>query len=231
MACATCSQSFLVHPARARPRVPIEDATSVKAVAERLRVTRDGLGMTQALFAGLASISPQAYNNYERGRQRPELDKAIALVRAHKLTLDWIYLGNRAGCPIPWPWRLQSFAKGHAELAASRFSSVVRAETPNTVRRGPALMAAFSRLDATTLRTCRISTPQGRQLNSVCRPATIGHGEPRRKVCVPGSSWHGQAHPWPCRPPFCRAPRGKRRALATSLAAPPRCQSCAPVVP
>lgn len=75
--------------------------TTVKAVAERLRLTRLALDLSQAAFCHVAGISPQAYNNYERARQRPELEKAIALCRAHKLTLDWIYLGDPSGLPYP----------------------------------------------------------------------------------------------------------------------------------
>ena len=70
---------------------------SRKQVAERLKIARDALGMTQVKFADLAGVSPQAYNNWERGRQRPDLDQAIALCRAHGVTLDWIYRGTLAG--------------------------------------------------------------------------------------------------------------------------------------
>lgn len=72
---------------------------SVRAIAERLKLTRLALDQSQVVFCQLAGITPQGYNNYERARQRPELDKAIALCRAHKLTLDWVYLGDPSGLP------------------------------------------------------------------------------------------------------------------------------------
>lgn len=69
----------------------------MKAIGERLRLTREALGRNQIEFAKLAKISASAYNQYEKGRIRPSVDAAIAMVDAHKITLDWIFLGDNSG--------------------------------------------------------------------------------------------------------------------------------------
>lgn len=70
---------------------------SLKAIGERLRLTREALGISQAAFAKKARISPSAYNQYEKGRMRPAIDPALALCDHYKLTLDWIYRGDNSG--------------------------------------------------------------------------------------------------------------------------------------
>jgi transcriptional regulator with XRE-family HTH domain len=69
----------------------------VKTIGERLRLTREALGLSQADFARQASVSPSAYNQYEKGKMRPAIDQAVKIRDAHKLTLDWIYLGDNSG--------------------------------------------------------------------------------------------------------------------------------------
>lgn len=66
-------------------------------IGERLRLTREALGLSQAQFARKAEVSSSAYNQYERGRMRPAIDQAIKIRDAHKLTLDWIFLGDNSG--------------------------------------------------------------------------------------------------------------------------------------
>lgn len=84
----------------AKPKKTLEPAELDMSVAEagligeRLRAYRKAIGMSQVDFAGRAGVTPQAYNNWEKGRQRPELDSGIALALAHKIPLDWIYLGR-----------------------------------------------------------------------------------------------------------------------------------------
>lgn len=60
---------------------------------------REALGLTQGAFARLVDISQPALANYEAGFRRPELDKAILIVAKTGITLDWLYLGDRAGLP------------------------------------------------------------------------------------------------------------------------------------
>src|SRR5262245_46331527 len=69
---------------------------SLKAIGERLRITREALGRTQADFARRAKLSASAYNQYEKGRMRPAIDAAISLCEVYGITLDWIYLGDNS---------------------------------------------------------------------------------------------------------------------------------------
>lgn len=73
--------------------------TSLDAIAYRLRITREALGLNQTQFCGMAGIARNTYNQWEQGKGRPELDKALALCEAHSLTLDWVYRGVIGGLP------------------------------------------------------------------------------------------------------------------------------------
>lgn len=75
------------------------DGKKVTAVAERLVLTRQALGLSQLEFARSAHLAPNTYNQYETGRNRPNLESAIALCDAYSLTLDWIYRGDASGLP------------------------------------------------------------------------------------------------------------------------------------
>lgn len=77
----------------------VNDDTSRQSIGDRLKLTREALGLNQAAFARLVGISPQGINNYEKGTQRPQLDQAFQICRATGATLDWIYFGDRSGLP------------------------------------------------------------------------------------------------------------------------------------
>jgi transcriptional regulator with XRE-family HTH domain len=73
---------------------------SLDAIAERLRMTREALGIKkQKEFAERADISPNTYNQWEKGRVYPDLQYVIRLRDEYGLTLDWIYLGDPSGLP------------------------------------------------------------------------------------------------------------------------------------
>lgn len=88
--------SAMVLPAKslapANPR-------GVPAIAERLLQLRIALDMTQSEFCQVAGIAANTYNQWERGKGRPELDKAMNLCDAFSVTLDWLYRGETAGLP------------------------------------------------------------------------------------------------------------------------------------
>lgn len=70
---------------------------STEKIGERLRLTRLALGFSKQVEIcralgdeGLA----QAWNNWERGRERISVDYALSLCRRFRLSLDWIYLGE-----------------------------------------------------------------------------------------------------------------------------------------
>ena len=66
---------------------------------ERLRLTREALGLSQAELCRRVGFSPAAWNNAETGDNRIGIDNAIELCKATGVTLDWIFLGHRGGLP------------------------------------------------------------------------------------------------------------------------------------
>lgn len=78
---------------------PDMEPTSVEDVAERLRLTREAMGWTQAELCRRAGISPQTWNNAETGDNRISVDEAIKLCRTTGVSLDWIYRGTRVLLP------------------------------------------------------------------------------------------------------------------------------------
>jgi DNA-binding XRE family transcriptional regulator len=81
--------------AMARKRQP----DSRNDIGERLRVTREALGLSQAELCRRLGISPAAWNNAETGDNRIGIDNAMLLCKTTGVTLDWIYLGHRGGLP------------------------------------------------------------------------------------------------------------------------------------
>jgi transcriptional regulator with XRE-family HTH domain len=72
---------------------------STEMVAERLRLTREALGLNQAEIARRAGMTPTAWNNAETGDNRIGIGNAIKLRNALGLSLDWIYFGNKFTLP------------------------------------------------------------------------------------------------------------------------------------
>lgn len=76
-----------------------DDVSGSEAVGRRLLHLREALGpqYSQAFMAKLAEITPQAWNNCERGSDRIGLNAALRLCRQlghHRVTLLWIYEGK-----------------------------------------------------------------------------------------------------------------------------------------
>lgn len=78
-----------------------------KAIAERLKLTREALGLKQAAFARMVGIEPQAVNNYETGLRGISVDQAVKICAATGISLDWIYRGISAGLPVNLATALQ----------------------------------------------------------------------------------------------------------------------------
>ncbi|MBB4042037.1 DNA-binding XRE family transcriptional regulator [Microvirga flocculans] len=83
---------------RAMAKQPIRP-DSKEAIAERLTLTREAMGMKQADFCRLVGITPQAWNNYEEAVNRISIDAALKVVQATGISLDWIYRGYEALLP------------------------------------------------------------------------------------------------------------------------------------
>lgn len=73
---------------------PEKGVRSTASVAERLRQTRQALGMTITEFARAADIPQNTYSQYESGVSRPTIANALRLCDAYELSLDWIYQGK-----------------------------------------------------------------------------------------------------------------------------------------
>lgn len=72
---------------------------SLDDIAERLRLAREALGISQAEMGRRAGVTYQAWNNWERGAKRISVDQAGRLRRATGISLDWIYWGDMRGLP------------------------------------------------------------------------------------------------------------------------------------
>jgi transcriptional regulator with XRE-family HTH domain len=59
---------------------------------DRLRKIRKEMEMSQYEFATLANVREKSYWQYEKGNSMPPLDKLCALMNAHKLTFDELFL-------------------------------------------------------------------------------------------------------------------------------------------
>jgi len=70
---------------------------SIAAMAARLKLTRIGLGLSQAELCRRADLSRNTYNQWERGHGRPDVHYAIRLCETFGITLDWIFRGEIEG--------------------------------------------------------------------------------------------------------------------------------------
>ena len=69
------------------------------AVGARLELSRQAVGLDQRTFARNAGIKSSTYNQYETGKNMPQIAAAHALCDSYRLSLDWIYRGEMSGLP------------------------------------------------------------------------------------------------------------------------------------
>lgn len=87
------------------------------AIAQRIKWTREALGLIPAAFARRVGISPQALNNYEIKAQRPAIDEALKICAATGVTLDWIYRGDKRNLPGELQEKFSAFESVMAKRA------------------------------------------------------------------------------------------------------------------
>lgn len=75
------------------------DGSTAEAIGQRLRLTREVLGLSQAEFADRCGIARNTYNQYEQGKNKPQLQLAIDMCERFNLTLDWLYRGDPSSLP------------------------------------------------------------------------------------------------------------------------------------
>jgi transcriptional regulator with XRE-family HTH domain len=76
-----------------------ENPHGIKAIAERLVLLRESMGMAQTEFAARAGIHQSIYNVYESGRRRPSLNDAIKLRQRLGVSMEWLYFGDELSMP------------------------------------------------------------------------------------------------------------------------------------
>jgi hypothetical protein len=72
-------------------------------VGARLELLRHALGhrkqTTMVAFLG-PPITPQHWNNWKQGKAVPSAPQARHIAMKTRVTMDWIYWGDRAGLPV-----------------------------------------------------------------------------------------------------------------------------------
>lgn len=76
-----------------------EQGDAIHAVAARLEAARNALGLTKREFAKQADMGEQTYGPFENGERPLSLLAAKKLRKAHGLTLEFLYFGNKKDLP------------------------------------------------------------------------------------------------------------------------------------
>ncbi|CAA7621116.1 helix-turn-helix domain-containing protein [Magnetospirillum sp. UT-4] len=72
---------------------------AMRVIGQRLRATREALGLTQEQLALSIGVTRTAYTNWERGDRMPDPLAVVRLADRYGVTLDWIYRGQLGGMP------------------------------------------------------------------------------------------------------------------------------------
>jgi len=82
-------------------KMPARSDHDLQSISRRLELIRRALGISQAAMASRVSpsVTPQKWNNYERGRDRIPVETAIRVCVISGANLDYIYRGLMGGLP------------------------------------------------------------------------------------------------------------------------------------
>lgn len=72
---------------------------SSKALAKRLKLTREALDLSAAELCARIDVKPNRWSQYESGERRITIEVANRLCDEFGLSLDWIYRANPAQLP------------------------------------------------------------------------------------------------------------------------------------
>lgn len=111
--------AYMEHSALMTRGVP--NPSSREMIAHRLYLTRKALGYTQAFIANLIGLQQSAWNNYEQGHRRIDVDPALRLCQVTGIGMSWIYQGNITDVPTKLAEKIQLELR--AEAAAERVAS------------------------------------------------------------------------------------------------------------
>ncbi len=77
---------------------PPEEADA--AIGERIRLTREAMGLTQTSFSEAVGIGQNLLSQYESGKKHLSDRSARAIRRRFRVTLDWLYCGDASNNPL-----------------------------------------------------------------------------------------------------------------------------------
>jgi transcriptional regulator with XRE-family HTH domain len=77
-------------------------------IAKRLKALRKATGKTQDSIGRLAGVSAQAWQNYEAGIRRIEVNAVARLCMSLNVSFDWVYWGRVDNMPRDFMDRIDS---------------------------------------------------------------------------------------------------------------------------
>lgn len=111
---------------RRSTKIPSTSNDNLSILANRIRLTRQRAGLSQAGLAGHADVTASAVAQWENPRgTRPDLDHLIRIAAATKVTLDWLATGHAP--------RLSKRVQGRAESPAVLLDTFAQNNTEEQV--------------------------------------------------------------------------------------------------
>lgn len=81
-----------------------------REMGRRLRAVRRALDFhVQKEFADLLGVSPERYNQWEKGRRLPDIYALVRLKDKLGISIDYIVAGDRSGLPVRLAERISRF--------------------------------------------------------------------------------------------------------------------------
>jgi transcriptional regulator with XRE-family HTH domain len=85
------------------------DERAPAAIGDRLKLARLALDLSQRELCDRVGIGFSTYNQWEKGRKRPEIDEANKLCDRLGYSLDWIYRGDMSNLRRALAQRIDAF--------------------------------------------------------------------------------------------------------------------------
>lgn len=79
-------------------------------IGERLKLTREALGLSQGEVCEALGIGQTRWSNWENGERFPAPDVMVNFCSEFGVTMDWIYRGDRAGLRFDLASKLRKMA-------------------------------------------------------------------------------------------------------------------------
>lgn len=137
------------------------DHRTTNAVAHRLRLTREALGIEQGQFADRLGFERNRYNQYDTGARALTLIPAIKICDEFGVTLDWLFRGDISGLPFGLATRISELAKTKEALLSGQRKAARARRLSGTVlilltflAAAPAAHVATAAHTAACCRTC-----------------------------------------------------------------------------